>query len=75
MQNFRAIILTAAAIASVRAEKNFPDLPQHNESQTLIPEAKSDSEQKYWESAEENNFYSRNLWLGIYQGLYGGHGG
>ena len=43
---------------------------QDDETTDLI-EDQEEIDQLYWERIEERNYYSRNLWLGVYQGLYG----
>ena len=39
-----------------------------------LPDFATDADQEYWEKVEAENFYARNLWLGVFQGLYGSSG-
>ena len=59
MNNFSTIVLMTA-IASAKTLPDFSTTDQIDETY-----------QERWEELREYNFYYRNLWLGVFQGLYG----
>ena len=69
MKTFASVLLIAA----------FADAKKHKTMPVVVPEPEPVievdpeviAEQEFWQGIENKNGYGRNLWEGVYQGLYG----
>jgi hypothetical protein len=73
MKTFASVLLLVVAVCA----KDLPDMenpfPADGEQVDIeeIELTPEEQEALYWESVTERNFYMRNMWLGVFQGLYG----
>ena len=56
---------TVLALAAFASAKDMPTIVVPTEDEM------SEEDTAYWNKIHERNFYSRNAWLGVFQGLYG----
>ena len=56
---------TVLALAAFASAKDMPAI--------VVPtdDEMTEEDQAYWNRIHERNFYARNVWLGVFQGLYG----
>ena len=59
MKTFASVLLIAALVSAKKMPKVEP-----------VPEPQT-ADDLYWADITQKTAYGRNLWLGVYQGLYG----
>lgn len=66
MKTFAAVLLIAA-LANAKKSKKLPEIVI----EPVVIEEIPDVDEQYWTNISNKNAYGRNMWLGVFQGLYG----
>lgn len=66
MKTFAAVLLIAA-LANAKKSKKIPEIVI----EPVVIEEIPDVDEQYWTDISNKNAYGRNMWLGVFQGLYG----
>ena len=72
MKTFASVVLMAAVVSAKKSKK----MPKPVVVPVVVPEPmdiveETDEDELFWARTTSKNAYGRNLWLGVYSGLYG----